>query len=105
MRRKRDYEETATCNDGSCNASGWMCRQSRSGSYDIVIHIDDSKELRGTGVDYEYPESTEVIMFTSDDETVKGMIDFFALEASFYVTETDGSVVGPEGAYTFTFKY
>lgn len=44
-------------------------------------------------------------MFTSDDETVKGMIDFFALEASFYVTETDGSVVGPEGAYTFTFKY
>lgn len=76
-----------------------------SGSYDIVIHIDDSKELRGTGVDYESPESTEVIMFTSDDETVKGMIDFFALEASFYVTETDGSVVGPEGAYTFTFKY
>lgn len=76
-----------------------------SGSYDIVIHIDDSKELRGTGEDYESPESTEVIMFTSDDETVKGMIDFFALEASFYVTETDGSVVGPEGAYTFTFKY
>lgn len=76
-----------------------------SGAYDIVIHIDDSKELRGTGVDYESPESTEVIMFTSDDETVKGMIDFFALEASFYVTETDGSVVGPERAYTFTFKY
>ncbi|MBP3814395.1 MAG: hypothetical protein ILA12_07045 [Butyrivibrio sp.] len=76
-----------------------------SGSYDIVIHIDDSKELRGTGEDYESPESTEVIMFTSDDETVKGMIDFFALEASFNVTETDGSVVGPEGAYTFTFKY
>ncbi len=76
-----------------------------SGSYDIVIHIDDSKELRGTGVDYESPESTEVIMFTSDDETVKGMIDFFALEASFYVTETDGAVIGPEGAYTFTFKY
>ncbi|MBP3782525.1 MAG: hypothetical protein J6I68_04685 [Butyrivibrio sp.] len=76
-----------------------------SGSYDIVIHIDDSKELRGTGVDYESPESTEVIMFTSDDETVKGMIDFFAIEASFYVTETDGSVVDPEGSYTFTFKY
>ena len=76
-----------------------------SGSYSILVHFDDSKELMGWGSTYEYPDGTEVILFNSDDETVKATIETSALGADFYVSETDGSVVEPEMVYSFTFKY
>ena len=76
-----------------------------SGSYEVTIHIDDAKQLHGWATTYEYPGEQEVLLFTSDDDTVKGTIDYFVLEATFYVSETDGSVVGPEESYSFTFKY
>ena len=75
------------------------------GTYDIVIHIDDTKELRGWGEVEDAPDSDTYLLFTSDDGTVKGYVSHSVLEASFYVTETDNSVVGPEGAYSFSFKY
>jgi len=75
------------------------------GTYDIVIHIDDTKELRGFGEVEDAPDSDTYLFFTSDDGTVKGFVSHSNLEASLYVTETDNSVVGPEGAYTFSFKY
>lgn len=74
-------------------------------SYSVVVHIDDSKELRGYATLCEYPGDKEVLLFTSEDESVKGTIDYFEPDATFYVSETDGSVVGPEEAYTFRFKY
>lgn len=74
-------------------------------TYDIVIHIDDTKELRGFGEVEDAPDSDTYLLFTSDDGTVKGFVSHSNLEASLYVTETDNSVVGPEGAYTFSFKY
>ena len=76
-----------------------------SDSYDILIHFDDSKELRGWGTVEDAPDAETYLLFTSEDDTVKGYVSHSALEASFYVTETDNSVVGPEGAWTFTFKY
>jgi len=75
-----------------------------SGSYDILIHIDDSKELRGWGSQEDAPESS-FITFTSDDGTVEGRIDCFALGASFYATVSDGSIVNTNETYEFTFKY
>ncbi len=75
-----------------------------SDSFNIVVHIDDTKELRGWGSIADQP-GDEYILFTSDDGTVSGTISYFALDATFYVSETDGSVVGPEEAYSFTFKY
>ncbi len=76
-----------------------------NGTYDIVIHIDDTKELRGFGEVEDAPDNDTYLLFTSDDGTVKGFVSHSNLEASLYVTETDNSVVGPEGAYTFSFKY
>ena len=76
-----------------------------NGSYNIVIHIDDTKELRGYGEVEDAPDNDTYLLFTSDDGTVKGFVSHSSLEASFYVTETDYSVVGPEGAYSFSFKY
>ena len=76
-----------------------------SGSYNILIHIDDTKELRGWGTVEDAPDSDTYLVFTSDDGSVKGNVAHSTLEASFYPTETDGSVIGPEGAYTFSFKY
>ncbi len=75
-----------------------------SDSFNILIHIDDTKELRGYGYIADQP-GDEYILFTSEDDTVKGTISYFALDATFYVSETDGSVVGPEESYSFTFKY
>lgn len=74
-------------------------------SYDILIHIDDEKELRGRGEVEDAPDSDTYLLFTSDDGTVEGYVSHSSLEASFYVTKTDNAVVGPEGAYTFTFQY
>ena len=74
------------------------------GSFDIKIHIDDSKELAGHATIYEYPDSKEVLLFTSEDGTVKGTIDGFETDVTFYVSETDGSVVGQEEAYLFEGK-
>ncbi len=77
-----------------------------SGSYAILIHIDDTKELRGWGVvEEDAPDTDTYLLFTSDDGTVKGNVGHSALEAALYVTETDYSVVGPEGAYTFPLKH
>ncbi|MBQ2100005.1 MAG: hypothetical protein II477_02900 [Lachnospiraceae bacterium] len=76
-----------------------------SGTYNVVIHIDDTKELRGWAEVEDAPDSDTYLLFTSDDGTVKGYVSHSSLEASFYVTETDNSVIGPEGAYTFSFKY
>lgn len=76
-----------------------------SDTFDILVHFDDSKELTGWGTIYEYPDDKEVILFNSDDETVKATIEAFTLGADFYVSETDGSVVEPEMVYSFTFKY
>ncbi|SHN62000.1 hypothetical protein SAMN02745247_02446 [Butyrivibrio hungatei DSM 14810] len=74
------------------------------GSFDIEIHIDDSKELKGYATIYEYPDSKEVLLFTSEDGTVKGTIDGFETDVTFYVSETDGAVVGQEEAYSFEGK-
>lgn len=74
-------------------------------SYNIIIHIDDSKELHGNATLYEYPEDKYVLLFTSEDESVKGTIDYFEPDATFYVSETDNTVVYPEEAFTFRFKY
>ncbi len=76
-----------------------------NGSYNILIHFDDTKEVRGWGEVEDAPDSDTYLLFTSDDETLKGYVAHDNLEASFYVTETDYSVVGPEGAWTFSFKY
>lgn len=76
-----------------------------SGTYNIVIHIDDTKELRGYGEVENAPDSDTYLLFTSNDGTVEGFVSHSNLEASFYVTKTDYSVVGPEGAYSFSFKY
>ena len=76
-----------------------------SDSYNVRVHIDDDHTFDGTGYIQEYPGGEEVIHFTSDDDTIKGTISYFALGATFYVSETDGAIVGPEEAYDFTFKY
>lgn len=77
-----------------------------SGSYDITIHFDDSKELHGWGtVEEGEPDSDTYLLFTSDDGTVEGIISHTSFDSSFYVTKTDNSVVGPEGAWTFNFQY
>ncbi|MBR4760497.1 MAG: hypothetical protein IK078_10185 [Lachnospiraceae bacterium] len=76
-----------------------------SGSYNILIHVDDTKELRGWGVVEDAPDSDTYLLFTSDDDTVKGIVGHSSFEASFYETEADYPVAGPEGAYTFPLKY
>ena len=76
-----------------------------SGTYNIVIHIDDTKELRGWGEVEDAPDSDTYLLFTSDDNTVTGYVSHSTLEAGFYVITTDYSVVGPEGGYNFSFKY
>ena len=47
----------------------------------------------------------QTLLFTSDDDSVKAYVSHSSLEASLYVKETDYSVIGPEGAYTFSNKY
>ena len=76
-----------------------------SGSYDILIHFDDTKELHGWGTTEDAPDSDTYLLFTSDDGTVEGYVSHSTLDASFYVTKTDNAVVGPEGAWTFDFQY
>ena len=76
-----------------------------SGTYNILIHIDDTKILQGWGVAEDAPDSDTYLLFTSDDGTVTAYVAHSTLEASLYVKETDYSVVGPEGAYTFPLKY
>ena len=75
-----------------------------NGSYDILIHISDDKELRGWGSLEDAPES-EFITFTSDDGAVEGRIDCFTLGASFYASVSDGAVVNTDETFEFTFKY
>ena len=74
-------------------------------SYEVTIRLDASKQLNGYATPYEYPGDKKVLLFTSNDDTVKGTIDGFDLDATFYVSETDGSVVEPEMAYSFSSKY
>ena len=74
------------------------------GSYNIRIHLDGDKDLRGWGSQEDAPESS-FITFTSDDGTVEGRIDCFALGASFYATVSDGAIVNTDETYEFTFKY
>ena len=74
------------------------------GSYAIKFHIDDSKELIGYGSTEDAPES-EYITFVSDDGSVEGRIDCFALGASFYASVSDGAIVNTNDTYEFTFKY
>ena len=74
------------------------------GSYAIKIHLDNSKELIGYGSTENSPES-EYISFVSDDGTVEGRIDCFALGASFYASVSDGAVVNTDETYEFSFKY
>lgn len=62
------------------------------------------KELRGWGSQEDAPESS-FITFTSDDGTVEGRIDCFALGASFYASVSDGAIVSTDETYEFTFKY
>ena len=50
------------------------------------------------------PESS-FITFTSDDGSVEGRIDCFALGASFYASVSDDSIVNTNETYEFTFKY
>ena len=76
-----------------------------SDSYEVTIRIDASKQLNGYATPYEYPGDKKVLLFTSNDDTVKGTIDGFDLDATFYVSETDGSVVESEMAYSFSSKY
>ena len=76
-----------------------------SDSYEVTVHIDASRQLNGYATPYEYPGGNRVLLFTSNDDTVKGTIDGFDLDATFYVSETDGSVVEPEMAYSFSSKY
>ncbi|MCR5156077.1 MAG: hypothetical protein K6C96_05315 [Butyrivibrio sp.] len=76
-----------------------------NGSYDILIHIDDSKVIKGWATTDDYPGGVQVLRFNSDDGNVAGTIDFSIFDSTFYVSETDGSIVGPEEAYSFTFKY
>ena len=76
-----------------------------SDSYNVRVHIDDEHEFSGYGYIQDYPGDKEVIHFTSDDDTIKGTIDYSVLGSTFYVSETDGAIVGPEEAYDFTFKY
>lgn len=75
-----------------------------NGSYDILVHISDDKELRGWGLQEDAPESS-FITFTSDDGAVEGRIDYFALGASFYASVSDGAVVNTDETYEFSFKY
>jgi hypothetical protein len=74
------------------------------GSYAIKIHLDNSKELIGYGSTEDAPES-EYISFVSDDGSVEGRIDCFALGASFYASVSDGAVVNTNETYEFSFKY
>lgn len=74
------------------------------GSYAIKIHLDNSKELIGYGSTEDAPES-EYISFVSDDGSVEGRIDCFALGASFYASVSDGAVVDTNETYEFSFKY
>lgn len=76
-----------------------------SDSYEVTVHIDASRQLNGYATPYEYPGGNRVLLFTSNDDIVKGTIDGFDLDATFYVSETDGSVVEPEMAYSFSSKY
>ncbi|WP_022770186.1 hypothetical protein [Butyrivibrio sp. NC2007] len=73
-------------------------------SYAIKIHFDNSKELIGYGSTEDAPES-EYISFVSDDGSVEGRIDCFALGASFYASVSDGAVVNTNETYEFSFKY
>lgn len=92
---------------GDYTKDGYLCitEGMEAGTYDIVVHIDDSKEICGTGTISENPDALENIMFTSEDGKVKGEISCFALEGAITVTESDGSVVEPNETYSFTFRY
>ena len=74
-------------------------------TYDILVHIDDEKILSGWGEVEDAPDNDTYLLFTTDDGSVKGYISHSTLEASLYVTETDYSVIGPEGSYSFSHKY
>lgn len=77
----------------------------KADTYYILIHIDEEKELRGSGYVEYFPDDIGVIFFTSDDETVEGTVDYCELYSDFYVSDTDGSIVGQEAAYSFSKKY
>lgn len=77
-----------------------------SGSYEIIIQIDGKDSITGYAYADESEESSgETLSFFSNDGTISGTIDYFALGASFTVTESDGAIVDQDQTYEFTFKY
>ena len=76
-----------------------------NGSYDILIHIDTTRELRGSGTIEDNSGSDDVISFTSEDDKIKGTISYFALDATFSVSESESSAVKNNDSFSFTFKH
>ena len=76
-----------------------------NGSYDILIHIDTTRELRGSGTIENNSGSDDVISFTSEDDKIKGTISYFALDATFSVSESESSAVKNNDSFSFTFKH
>lgn len=76
-----------------------------SGSYNILIHIDDSKVISGTGEVEDAADSDTYLLFTSEDGKVKGTVSHDVLGSDFNVTESDGSVVKTGDSYSFSFRY
>ena len=77
-----------------------------SGSYDVLIHFDDTTEIHGWGVAEEgEPDSDTYLLFTSDDGGIVAYLSHSILEASLYVKESDNPAVSIAGVYTFDFQY
>lgn len=76
-----------------------------SGSYNILIHINDSKVISGTGEVEDAADSDTYLLFTSEDGKVKGTVSHDVLGSDFNVTESDGSVVKTGDSYSFSFRY
>lgn len=77
-----------------------------SGSYEIIIHISGKDEIHGFAyVDESEDNYSEDLNFTSDDDSITGIVSHFALGASLSVTESDGSILQQGETYEFTFKY
>ena len=76
-----------------------------NGTYNILIHIDDSKVISGTGEVEDAADSDTYLLFTSEDGKVKGTVSHDVLGSDFNVTESDGSVVKTGDSYSFSFRY
>lgn len=76
-----------------------------SDSYEIYVHLDEDRELHGWGYASELPDYLDAIEFTSDDDTVKGIVNYSTSGADFYVSEAEESVVEAGMTYRFNFRY